>query len=246
MRFLAQRDVMPERMDDPGCCVKRLLRTVDQFALINRLFSRYRTILTRYVLDVMARDPGRTYRLTDLGAGGCDIAVWLLHAARQRGLQLEIRALEPDPRIAKHVRNRLGRVDGLHIEESDALDGDAVRETDFVFANHFLHHLGDPAIERLLALWTPRTRYALLLSDLRRDPISYVGYGLFASFLGGSFARVDGLHSIRRGFQPDELQSLADRAGVEARVDRFAPGRLLLRVRGTAASVGVDEVRDVA
>ena len=78
---LAQRVNLSEKMDDVNCCEERLLRTIRQFASINRFVSRYRTILRRWVLSDMLRDVTREYHLVDMGAGGCDIDVWLLDAA---------------------------------------------------------------------------------------------------------------------------------------------------------------------
>ena len=53
----------PELMDAPDCDETMLLRTIDQFRIINPLFSRYRAVLNRWVLQDMLRDSGREYHL---------------------------------------------------------------------------------------------------------------------------------------------------------------------------------------
>ena len=63
----AARAPLSELMDDPGCNETLLLRTVRQFASINRLVGRYRTILRYHVLMDMQREPDREYHLLDMG-----------------------------------------------------------------------------------------------------------------------------------------------------------------------------------
>jgi len=235
MSSLARRACVIERMDDPACCPRRLLRTVDQFDAINRLVSRYRSILSRHVLADMERDPGRDHHLVDLGAGGCDIARWLLDAARRRGLRLRVTALDADPRIVEHARQRNLGVEGLHIARADALDAASVLASDYVFGNHFLHHLDDTAIRRLLGLWLPATRRALVFGDIERSAFSYAGFWLLGFAFRDSFAREDGLLSIRRGFRAHELAALADGLAAPVRVERWFPGRLALVVPPTRA-----------
>ena len=79
---LRTRATTTERMDAPDCCERLLARTIDQFLWVNRLFSRYRTVLHHHVLNDMLQDRFRTYHLVDVGAGGADIADWLLTRAR--------------------------------------------------------------------------------------------------------------------------------------------------------------------
>lgn len=227
---LTHRATLAERMDDPDCCEARLLRTIRQFASVNRLVSRYRTILKRWVLDDMDLDPGRHYHLVDLGAGGCDIAAWLLRAAARRGLRLRITAWEIDPRIAAYARARHRHTPGLTIHQTDALTATPTEPADYLFANHFLHHLTDSQITALLAHWSGRVRRRLVFSDLRRSRTAYLGHALLGSCYRGSFIREDGLRSIRRAFLPGELAAHAASAGLADRttIHCLAPARLVL------------------
>jgi ubiquinone/menaquinone biosynthesis C-methylase UbiE len=231
---LAIRSGIAELMDNPDCAEDLLLRTVRQFASINRLVARYRTILKRWVLADMCKEPGKPYHLVDMGAGGCDIDVWLLKAARKRGLDLRITACDLDPRIIQYARSKYGHVAGLTIRQVDLLAGRFDEPVDFVFANHFLHHLPNNDIVDLIRLWQPQVRRRMVFSDLERDRLSYLGYSALSLFYRKSFARYDGLVSIRRGFRAGELESLAREALREgpSRAHRLAPGRLALCIEG--------------
>jgi len=232
---LSVRATINELMDESGCDKKKLLRTVRQFASINRWVSRYRTLLKRWVLDDMQNDPAREYHLVDMGAGGCDIDVWLLKAARQRGLKLRITACDMDARIIAQARSTFGHTQGLAIRETDLLIDTFDEPVDYVFANHFLHHLTSEEIIRLLQLWQPRVRRKLVFSDLLRSPAAYFGYSALSLFYPNSFARTDGLISIRKGFLPNELTALADAAmKTEFSLHQILLGRLVLCIDGNA------------
>lgn len=233
---LAIRSGMVELMDDPDCSEILLLRTVRQFASINRLVARYRSILKHWVLADMLRSPDKPYHLLDMGAGGCDIDAWLLGTARRLGLNLRITAVDLDPRIINYARSTYGHVDGLTIRQTDLLADQFDEPVDFVFANHFLHHLANEDIVRLLRIWQPQIRHRMVLSDLARDRLAYLGFSVLSLFYRNSFARDDGLVSIRRGFKPDELESLAGEALPDRTfsVHRLRPGRLALCIEGNS------------
>ncbi|MCG3147824.1 MAG: hypothetical protein PCFJNLEI_01265 [Verrucomicrobiae bacterium] len=225
-----RRAELPELMDLPDCDESRLLRTVQQFRWINGLAARYRTSLRRYVLDDMR--PGRAYRLVDVGAGGCEIAVWLLRAAARRGLRLTVTAIDSDPRIVRFARSRYGTVAGLEIREMNAFDLPELGRPDYLFSNHVLHHLPDAKVVELLQLAGKVTRRAAVFSDLERSPLSYWGYsGLATVFLHRSFARYDGRLSVRKGFRAGELRAFLQRAGHQGHVEKLFPGRLVMVVQ---------------
>ena len=229
------RSGMAELMDDPLCSEELLLRTVKQFASINRLVARYRSILKRWVLADMLKCPEKAYHLVDMGAGGCDIAVWLLHTARKLGLNLHITACDLDPRILDYARSTYGETAGLTFRQTDLLTGRFDEPVDFVFANHFLHHLSNENIIDLIRLWQPQVRHRMVLSDLERNRWSYLGFSIFARIYRNSFSRYDGLISIQRGFRDCELDALAREAlgDGSCRVHRLVPGRLALCIEGT-------------
>ena len=211
----SERASLLENMDRPDCSLKKLYRTLDQFGWINILLSRYRTLLSRHVIRDMLHEPEREWRFVDLGAGACDITVWMVRQAAKLGLRLKVTALERDPRVIAYARAKHRDVDGLTIAAGDALDPESWEPVDYVFANHFLHHLTNGEIARLLGLVAEHTNRVFVLNDILRSRLAYAGYALLMGPLGGrSFALADGLMSIRRGFLPTELQSLLQTAGL--------------------------------
>ncbi len=227
----SRRAERTERMDAPDCDAGQLLRTIQQFVVVNRLFSRYRFLLRRYVLADMLQAPSRTYHLVDLGAGGCDIPRWLIQQARQLGLHLTITALEYDARIARYARQACRDYPEIAIREMDIRATPPIQGADYIFANHLLHHLSDQeciALFRHIDQATPR---AVLLSDLLRSAWSYYGYLLATPlFFRNSFVVPDGLASICRGFTPDDIQDLLHAAApsLPFAVQCLFPGRIVI------------------
>lgn len=238
----AVRTGATELMDDPAADESLLLATVKQFDAINRLLSRSRTLISRYILDDAARRGLAEYTVLDIGAGGCDIAEWLVDAARRRGQCPRVICLDADPRIAAYARRRVAGSDSLEVVEAAAEDLPRLGPVDYVFANHFLHHLGDDEIARLLPAVASAARNVFVINDLKRSRLSHTGFTVLAAlFFRRSFALTDGRISIRRGFRRGELEDLIRRAGLGAadvRVRSLFPGRLA--VVGTATRGGTD------
>jgi 2-polyprenyl-3-methyl-5-hydroxy-6-metoxy-1,4-benzoquinol methylase len=220
LEWMTVRAQDPELMDLPASDPVRLERTLRQMGWINRLLSGSRRLIRRTILEDLRRHPGRRpYTLLDVGAGGCDIASWL---ARSRP-SLRFVCLDHDPRVAAYARGRCAAFPAVEVRLGSASQLEAMESFDYVFANHFLHHLPDEQIAPMVEVMLRRTRRMLVINDLLRSRRSHLLYGLFAGvFLHRSFAAADGQLSIRKGFRPQELRALL--AGLER------PERLEIRL----------------
>lgn len=241
-RYPVSRCEQPELMDDPSSDRRQLERTLQQFGLINRLFSRSTGLLRRHLLDDMVQQGRSSATVLDVGAGAGDIARRLLQSARRRGLELSITCLDSDRRVVEYARRSLLSEHSITVRlgsifEQVHHDG---HEYDYVICNHFLHHLRDDEIARFLDIAHRITRRRLLANDLLRANWAVLGFRLFAAlFLRGSFARHDGVLSIRRGFRPSELRRLVNGSAWadEATVHTAVPGRVyLLGSRSSSSS----------
>jgi len=213
-------------MDLPDSDLRRLERTLRQMARINRLLTGARPLLARTILEDIRRHPGPS-TLLDVGCGGADLALWLA----RREPSLSITCLDHDPRVVAFARRRSAGVRRIEVRLGSVSELPILGGFDYVFANHFLHHLEDERIAPTVAGLLARTRRLLVITDLLRARSSYLLYGLFAGvFLHGSFARADGLLSIRRGFLPRELEALLAQVAPPAllEVRRERPGRVVV------------------
>jgi 2-polyprenyl-3-methyl-5-hydroxy-6-metoxy-1,4-benzoquinol methylase len=187
--------------------LNRLRRTIRQFKLINYLFSASSRLLREHFFTVMEREPDRVYTLLDVGAGGCDIAIWAAREARRRGLRLDITALDTDTRILPLAYQAIRAYPEIRIVEGNALELSRLGSFDFVFSNHLLHHLAWDDIRIFLDSIIARTRIAFVMNDLKRSNWAYLGFTIFSGLLTrGSYHFHDGRLSIRRGFLSEELR----------------------------------------
>ena len=213
-------------------------RTLRQFSLINRLLSGSGALMREHFFPIMARNPERCYTLLDLGAGGCDIALWAAREARLRGLKLHITALDNDRRTLPFAHQAVRDYPEISIMEGDALDLSRLGSYDFVFSNHLLHHLAWNDIRTVLEQVIAKSRLAFVMNDVKRSNWAYLGFTVFSA-LGTrrSYHYHDGRLSIRRGFLAEELRELVrdhfpDR---EIQVTERCPARVVLARVGKEA-----------
>ena len=230
---LSRRAAIPELMDNPDSDLRRLERTLKQLGFINRFFTGTRALLKEAVLKPMMQHPNRRYHLVDLGAGGCDTMIWLLDAAAKRQLDLHVTACDHDPRVIRFAQARAGQREDLTILRRDVMALDDLHPVDVIYANHLLHHLTNDRIAQLLTYLAGFEKTVVVMSDIRRCWLTYAAYYLLTTvFYRNSFARYDGLLSIRKGFRVDELRAVTGAAcasGPPFHVGRRFPGRVILR-----------------
>jgi 2-polyprenyl-3-methyl-5-hydroxy-6-metoxy-1,4-benzoquinol methylase len=196
-----------EKLEHADLDLIKSRRTIRQFKLINYLLSASSRLMREHFFTIMEQDPQRIYTLLDVGAGGCDIAIQAAREARRRGLKLIITALDNDARILPIAYQAARNYPEIRIVEGNALELSRLGSFDFVFSNHFLHHLAWDDIKIFLERVVTQTRLAFVINDLKRSNWAYLGFTIFSGLLTRrSFHFYDGRLSIRRGFLPDELR----------------------------------------
>lgn len=231
----SKRAELVEEMDKPDCDQALLYTTLRRFEVTNRLFTRYRTVLRRHVLNDMRREPERTYQFTELGAGGCDVARWLVRVCRRENLKITVRSIDGNPRTVRYARRLNVGYPEIEVVEADACDPACWGKPDYLFAQHLLHHLPAAACVQLLQALGQASSRQFIISDLVRSRAAYHAFRIVARPLGvGSFIVDDGCTSIRRGFLESEIKQMVDAAQMQNPVTtyRLFPSRLVI-VGGT-------------
>lgn len=206
---LSKRAHEPELMDFQDADQTKLINTVKQFTLINHLFTGAKSIIKKTILkDLQSAAPGK-YTLLDIGSGGCDISRWMIKQTRKLGINLSITCLDNDNRILPYAKKVCRNYPEIGFIQASAFSIGELPEFDYMFTNHFLHHLVEQKINSLIQLISSKTKRIFVLNDIRRSYWSYIGYSLFTGiFLKNSFAFYDGRLSIRKGFTPEELRKM--------------------------------------
>ena len=229
MKSFRERDAsLAERMDDPQCDEATLFRTYRQFALINPLLARWRSVYARLIRPAM--QPGVPATLLDVGFGGGDIPRALDRWARRDGFDLRITAIDPDPRTYRFASAwpRSERIE-FRVADTATLRAEGAR-FDVVISNAVLHHLNPDTLAGFFADTRALARRMLVHNDTVRSAAAYALFSAFvAPWLRNSFAAEDGRLTVRRSYRPDELRALAP----GWRIERLAPFRQLVYWRAS-------------
>jgi len=233
---LRDRDLRPERMDDPSLpwpAHRRALRGLARIHAVSGTVGRLWAIVR--AKDVPAERP---LRLLDVGAGGGDVALGLWRRARAAGRPVVVDACDLSGRAVDRLRARW-RSTGVEGRcfvwdvTADEPPPAAPAPWDVVLCSLLLHHLSEAdatgALRRMHGL-LERPGGLLVVDDLVRSRAGWLLAAVGTSVLSRSpIVRADGPQSVRAAFTGPELEDLARRAGLESFERRRSwPARQLL------------------
>lgn len=197
------------------------LRDIDR---LNAWFGGYR--LTRRRIDRLGGGAGRL-TVVDVGGGGGAFAGRLARAARRHGRRIRVIVVDRITAPSGDDPDVLAvRADATALPFREAA-------ADVVTASLLLHHLEPEAAARCLAEMRAVARRGVVVNDLLRTRLTVALVWLVTRlFARHRFARHDGPLSVRRAYAPDELRTLAEKAGIARLAIRRHP--LLGRVVAVA------------
>lgn len=162
-------------------------------------------------------DTGRT--MIDVGTGGADIPLELVRRAGRRGQRLTITAVDSRHEvIAAAVRTEpaLAVTPGLSLVLGDGLRLDQPDHAyDVAHCSLVLHHLEPRAAVDLLVEMARVARHGIVVNDLDRNPLAWLGAWLLGHVLTGNrYTRNDAPLSVRRAYRVPEVVDLLRAAGL--------------------------------
>jgi 2-polyprenyl-3-methyl-5-hydroxy-6-metoxy-1,4-benzoquinol methylase len=223
--FLSRRSTQAEYFDTARPA-QETAQFYSSLARLNRLFLFARPF-QRSLPPLLGEGACAGLSLLDLGAGDGLLGRVLGQWAAKRGwnwqttnLDLNFRALNSNSGAA----NVAGSALALPFRDGSF---------DVVIASQMTHHLTDDEAEQHFREAWRVARMAIFISDLHRNPALFAGLWLVLR-LGGFTGAIadDGLLSVRRGWRVDELERIAQRAGMaEAKVRLYFGARVLVWAR---------------
>ena len=210
-----KRSYEKEMMDLPGQPRELLEDDLGNLRTINRRLGNYRNVVRGLSKLVGAQKIDR-FSLLDVGTGSGDIPAVIARWARRNAVAARISALEPEP-----VTVAQATVQTRNFPEVTVVRGDGMAPPfqhasfDFVLASQLLHHFSEEQIIRLLRIWSPLARRAIIVSDLVRHPLAYYGIRLLTKlFTRNAMTRSDAPLSVARAFTLAEWRALLREADV--------------------------------
>lgn len=216
---LTTRAETEEWMDDFSVTDDRLRLALRDLRFINHLLGGHRATDAVLAPALRRRD---SLRILDLGTGSGDYPVHFVRRGVEVGTRVEAVGVDLNPVTAGHGRAWLDHAlspayrKRASIEIADALSlpypDDAF---DVAHAALFLHHFHGTDAVQLLREMDRVARLGVVVNDLHRHPLAYVGIWALSRLLRlAPMVQHDGPISVARGFRRAELEDLAEAAGL--------------------------------
>ncbi len=226
-----RRSTKLERIDTGDYTAAEYDRFLSDIRLVNR-FAGDNWALQKTLLRDVKKQKLKELKVLDVGAGSGELLRTIANFARKNKIETQLCGLELNKRSAESIVE-----ESVNFDEIKAVRGDARQlpfadnSFDYAISSLFTHHLKDEQIVQTLQEMNRIAARGIFIIDLHRHPAAYGLYKVFcAAFFISRLVREDGLLSILRSFKTDELQCLAEQAGLNnSTVERYFPYRLVLK-----------------
>lgn len=228
---LPHRPDLVELLDEHAPDRATLRRNLRDIRSINRGLG-WTAAVVRELSAVAARRGLRDFTLLDVATGSADLPLALAAWARRRRLRVALLAGDLSRDVLavaweQAARRPEARVALLCFDATRAPF--AGRSVDVVTCALALHHFAPDDAVALLRELGRVARRALIVADLERGRLAYLGARLLALPLRNRMTRHDAPVSVLRAYTAPELRRLAAAAGLAgATVTRRFPFRLVL------------------
>lgn len=230
--FIPPRSGETEWIDSPDTPWDQVLAAMRDVQRINGLLATY-PILFAHLDKLATFPPDRPLRVLDVATGLADIPRALVDWARSRGRAVEVVGLDLNPRILEMARGTLDGYPEISLIEGDALHLPvAAGAFDWALCHLALHHFPETTHRAFLRELdrVVRPGGGLMVGDLLRSRLTYMGAVPLLSLVAGPIGKRDGLVSILNARSAPELDQLLEDAGL-AYVKRqwlAPPGQFLI------------------
>ncbi len=212
MNFTERID-RPELMDSEVFPVDEMRSALRFLGITNRFFDGSAVIVRHFESWSRAWNPQQPIRVLDVGTGGAEIPIAVVRWARERNLRMHVTAIDLVSEVASIARENTRDYPEITVLQKNVFD---LEETtfDYVTASLLFHHVRPSESVRLLQLFDRLATRGIVISDLLRSRSSYVAVSALSYLIGNRIVRHDGPLSVRRAFHSQELQLLAQQAGL--------------------------------
>lgn len=229
LRGIGARRALVELLDQPDGEAHALAGNLAHLRLMNRWFGWSRA-LADDLLALMRRRGLRAALLLDVATGSADVPRAAATALARRGHRLHLLASDVARPVLREARLHAARGWPVQLLQHDArLIPLRDRSVDIVTCCLAAHHLDPAGVRALLTEMWRVARHAVLVSDLERSRLAYLGARLLALVLRNPLTAHDAPVSVLRAYTPAELRQLAAEAGLApVRVHTRPPARMTL------------------
>ncbi|HEV2828019.1 MAG TPA: methyltransferase domain-containing protein [Pyrinomonadaceae bacterium] len=225
-----QRSKELEHLDKGDYTAEEYEGCIVELQQVNRWLGDARALRHSLLVEIEKLNL-RDFSVIDVGAGSGELLGVIASWARETGRDTQLIGVELNARSAKAIAERAST-----FPEMSAVRADAFRlpfaddQFDYALCSLFTHHFRDAEVVTILRELQRVAARGIYVIDLHRHPIAYLFYTTIGHlFFHNRLIREDGALSILRSFKPEELLTLARRAGIDdPHIKRHFPYRLVL------------------
>jgi ubiquinone/menaquinone biosynthesis C-methylase UbiE len=227
-----KRATEPERIDTGDYTPEEYQTFLREIAFINRYVGDARALKKSLLHEIEQKDL-REFSVLDVGCGSGELLRMIAEFADSSDRRATLVGIDLNP-----ISSSTTHTESADFHAISSVQGDAFQlpfangAFDYAISSLFFHHLTDEQIPIVLKEMSRVSRRGVVVIDLHRDVVPFIGYKIFCfAFRISPLVRQDGSLSIRKGFKPAELEAIGDSVGFGARhVEQVSPGRVVLIV----------------
>ena len=225
-----QRSLEPENLDKGSYTPEEYEGCLVELRRVNEWLGDANALRDSLLKEIGRRDL-QSFSVLDVGAGSGELLRVTAKWARETSRQAALVGLELNERSAQAILD----------ESTDFREISSVRASgfqlpfgdnsfDYAIQSLTLHHFDDAGAVKILREMARVAKRGIFVIDLNRNPVAYLFYTTIGHlFLHNRLVREDGALSILKSFTPEEMEQIAQQAGLaNARVDKHFPSRLVL------------------
>ena len=227
------RSLEPENLDKGSYTAEEYEGCLVELRRVNEWLGDANALRDSLFKEIGRRDL-RSFSVLDVGAGSGELLRVAAKWARETNREASLVGLDLNERSALAILEESAefreissiRANGFQLPFGD-------NSFDYVIQSLTLHHFDDAGAVQILREMARVARRRIFVIDLNRNPVAYFFYTTIGHlFLHNRLIREDGALSILKSFTPEEMEQIAQLAGlVNARVEKHFPSRLVLSAR---------------
>lgn len=225
------RNLRAELLDLDEAPFEEVRESLNDVRRVNRYLGGYKLLL-HYVFDFFKKYPDKCpFTILDTATGSADQPVAVVKLARKLRIPVRITAVDINRKMLNFASEESDRFPEIKFVQCDILSLPFFPESfDLVINSLSLHHFSRENAISIIRAMNMQGRCGFIVNDLHRSRVAF-GSIVFLTrlFTSNRLTRYDAPVSVMNAFTPQEMEEMAQEAGVENfRVHRHFPYRIAL------------------
>jgi 2-polyprenyl-3-methyl-5-hydroxy-6-metoxy-1,4-benzoquinol methylase len=203
------RSSKTEFIDDLALSSPLLIKNLQEMAILNLWLGFNRSLFKTIQKIVQTRLNNKPVVIADIGCGGGDTLRYISKWAAKKRINSKLIGFDANQNIINYASQSSLTYSNIQFKTHDILNQTLNENHDIVIISHLCHHLSNENIIKLVTTLSLSTNTAIIINDLHRHRLAYIGIRLITSIFGFSYiTKHDGPLSVLKAFRKNEMISL--------------------------------------